>query len=399
MKAFTDVVEKCLDTGLYAGNASRANQVRRREFLIESSRAALGFSLLFLAGCSTVKQKSSSLRDTFLESRIAEWERGIPQWLQDVKLPGASMLLINEGKVFWQREFGVKDVVSKEPVDNETVFAACSNTKPVFAYAVAKLCEKGVIDLDTPLTRYTSKRFLEGDPRLDLITTRHVLTHSTGFPNWRNDQEPLAIQFTPGTKRQYSGEGFHYLQSVVEEVTRQPFAEFMRVNILEPFGMMSSRFDWDETYARRIAKPHDQNGKRIEKKPKTASEMAADLAIYGAAASLYTTPADYAKFILEILNPKPADAFRLNENSWREYLRPQVKRDEITSSSLGWVVGHLNGLTSFSHAGSDAGWNCDATASIDRKSGIIIMTNGDSFLPFFQKLKLDLEFFTHFFAA
>ena len=145
-------------------------------------------------------------------------------------VPGVAMLLIDDGKVRWQRE----NAVSKEPVDKDTVFAACSNTKPVFAYAVAKLCEKGVMDLDTPLTRYASKRFLEGDPRLDLITTRHILTHSTGFPNWRDGKE-RTIQFTPGTKAQYSGEGFSYLQSVVQEVTRQPFAEFMRVNILEPF--------------------------------------------------------------------------------------------------------------------------------------------------------------------
>jgi CubicO group peptidase (beta-lactamase class C family) len=242
-------------------------------------------------------------------------------------------------------------------------------------------------------------RFVEGDPRLDLITARHVLTHSTGFPNWRSGQEPLAIQFTPGTKHQYSGEGFHYLQSVVEEVTHQPFTEFMRVNILEPFEMLSSRFVWDETYARRMAKPHDQNGKLIETKPKSASEMAADLAIFGAAASLQTTPTDYAKFLLEILDPKPADEFRLNENSWREYLRPQVKRDEITSASLGWVVGRFNGLTAFNHAGSAAGWNCESSASTDRKSGIIIMTNGDNFLPFREKLKLDLDFFTHLYKA
>lgn len=383
----------------------------RREFLIESSRAALGASFLSLAGSSTVKaalkaqsqgradQESPASRDIFLKSRLAEWERGIPQWLRDAKLPGASLLLIDDGKLFWQRAFGVKDAGSKEPVDRETVFAACSNTKPVFAYAVVKLCEKGVMDLDTPLTRYASKRFLEGDPRLDLITARHVLTHTTGFPNWRHDQQPLAIQFTPGTKRQYSGEGFHYLQSVVEEVTRQPFVEFMRVNILEPFGMKSSRFVSDEAYARRMAKPHDKTGKPIETKPKTAAETAADLAVYGAAASLSTTPADYARFLLEILDPQPADAFRLDENSRREYLRPQFKRDEITSSSLGWVVAQFNGLTSFTHAGSAAGWNCDAIASTDRKSGIVIMTNGDSFLPFREKLKLDLEFFTHLFAA
>jgi hypothetical protein len=123
------------------------------------------------------------------------------------------------------------------------------------------------------------------------------------------------------------------------------------------------------------------------------------MAVYGAAASLSTTPADYARFLLEILDPKPADAFRLGENSRREYLRPQFKRDEISSSSLGWVVAQTNGLTFFTHAGSAAGWYCETYASTDRKSGIVIMTNGDNYMPFREKLKLDLEFFTHLFAA
>jgi CubicO group peptidase (beta-lactamase class C family) len=373
--------------------ASPTNR-HRRDFLIESTRAALGVPLLSLAGFSTVTQRPRGPREIFLESRLAEWERSIPQWLQEARLPGVSMLLIDDGKALWQRAFGVKDAVSKEPVGKDTVFAACSNTKPVFAYAVTKLCEKGVMDLDTPLTKYTSRRFVEGDPRLDLITARHVLTHSTGFPNWRNGKE-LTIQFTPGTKAQYSGEGFSYLQSVVQEVTRQPFAEFMRINILEPFGMTSSRIVWDESYARRIARPHDQNGNPIEEKPQTAADAAADMATYGAAAGLRTTSADYAKFMIEILDPKPADAFRLSASGLREYLRPQMKRDEIKSGSLGWVVAQTNGLTILSHAGSASGWYCDAYGSVSRKSGIIIMSNGDNFLAFYAKLKLDLEFFTH----
>ena len=255
------------------------------------------------------------------------------------------------------------------------------------------------MDLDTPLTRYTSTRFLEGDPQLNLITAHHVLTHTTGFPNWRNNREPLAIQFTPGTKSLYSGEGFHYLQSVVEEVTRQPFTEFMRVNILEPFGMTSSRFVWDAAYARRVARPHDQNGNVIEERPQTAAEAAAGLAMFGAAAMLHTTAADYARFLLEILNPKPADAFRLNERNWQAYTRPQFKRDDVSSRSLGWVVTEVPGVSFFTHAGSAPGWNCDVRASVARKSALIIMANGDSFLPFFEKLKLDLEFHTRFFKV
>lgn len=94
-------------------------------------------------------------------------------------------------------------------------------SKPVFAYAVLKLCEKGVIHLDTPLTKYTSDRFLQGDPRLDLITARHVLSHTSGFQNWRSGKEPLKIHLEPGEKYLYSGEGYSYLQSVVTLLTGQ----------------------------------------------------------------------------------------------------------------------------------------------------------------------------------
>src|SRR6266699_426718 len=114
-----------------------------------------------------------------------------------------------------RRAFGVKDAASKVPVDDATMFEAASMSKPVFAYAVLKLCERGVLDLDTPLTHYTTSRLLAGDPRLDLITARHVLSHTTGFANWRSQSHPLSIAFTPGTQWSYSGEGYSYLQSVI----------------------------------------------------------------------------------------------------------------------------------------------------------------------------------------
>jgi hypothetical protein len=100
-------------------------------------------------------------------------------------------------------------------VDHETVFQAGSVSKTVFAYAVMKLVERNILDLDTPLTRYSPIRILEGDPRLDLITARHVLSHTSGLPNWRSERNPLSIRFTPGERYLYSGEGYSYLQSVV----------------------------------------------------------------------------------------------------------------------------------------------------------------------------------------
>ncbi len=96
-------------------------------------------------------------------------------------VPGLSIVIIKDAKLAWRRAYDVKDTESKAPVDDDTVFEAASMSKPVFAYAVMKLWEKGVINLDTPLTHYASQRVLQGDPRLDLITARQVLSHTSGF--------------------------------------------------------------------------------------------------------------------------------------------------------------------------------------------------------------------------
>lgn len=355
--------------------------MQRREFLVDSYRAGLGLSALYLSGCSVPK-------DAFLESLIAGWEAGIPHWLEEAKMPAVSISIIRGGKLAWRRAFGVKDTGTNEPVDNDSVFAACSDTKPVFAYGVLKLCENGVLNLDTPLTKYTSRR-VTADPRVELITARHVLSHTTGFPNWRQAAD-LPIEFTPGSKNQYSGEGFSYLQSVVVEITGKSFENFMHNDVLKPLGMTSSRVDWDMDYVKRLAKPHDENGKRIPGKfytLPTASERAEGMARYGAAATLMTTPSDYAKFLLELVNPPPADTFRLTEASRKEMLRPQVKKTDTTWEGLGWALEQHEGTPMlFTHAGQDAGWYWLTAGCAERRSGLMVMLNGDTYVPFLLKM-------------
>jgi RNA polymerase sigma factor (sigma-70 family) len=208
-------------------------------------------------------QESAELGDgTPWKTLIADLEKQIPKRMEEARVPGLSIAIIKDAKLFWRRGFGVKDVTSKELVDNDTVFEAASTSKPVFAYAVMKLCEKGVMNLDTPLTKYTPERLLKGDPRLDLITARHVLSHTSGFQNWRSEKDPLKIHFKPGEKWSYSGEGYYYLQSVVTHlkgkvskkhsgtfeaglrVYATDIDEYMRANILAPFGMTSSGYLW-----------------------------------------------------------------------------------------------------------------------------------------------------------
>ena len=316
---------------------------------------------------------------------IAELERHIPAWMQESKVPGLGIVLIQNATIAWRREFGVKDASTNAPVDNGTMFEAASMSKPVFAYVVMKLCESGVVNLDEPLTKYVSERFLEGDGRLDLMTARHILSHTGGFQNWRSDASPLAIHFQPGSKYMYSGEGYNYLQTVVTRLLGESFETFMTKRLFEPFGMTSSRYIWNTDAARQMARPHDPDGKPISQNKSTEGSVAR----YGSAGALLSTPTDYAKFMIEVIDPKPADAFRLTSQSLREMLRPHVKlesADVPSSWALGWQIFHNPNRDFIYHGGDNTGFHCGALASVAGRSGFVAMTNGENGTSVLRKI-------------
>jgi CubicO group peptidase (beta-lactamase class C family) len=346
------------------------HSMERRDFLVRGGRAALGVALL-----SRPLDATQPKGDTAWTALIADLEAQIPRLMTELVVPGVSLAIIRSGALAWRRAFGVKDAVTKQPVDTDTIFEAASMSKPVFAYAVMKLCEKGVLDLDTPLVTYGAPAFLEGDPRVKLITARHVLSHTTGFQNWRSDAQPLAIHFTPGTQYRYSGEGYAWLQSVVTHVTKQPIEPFMKASLLDPFGMTSGGYAWNDMFAARAARPHDEKGRPEDNRKGTA----ADVARYAAAGALQSTPTDYAKFFLEVLAPKPADAFRLTAASVKEMCRPQVKEDTAWGSrGLGWQLVDSKDGVIIQHGGDNRGFHAFAAGSVEGRFGIVVMTNGEN---------------------
>jgi CubicO group peptidase (beta-lactamase class C family) len=374
---------------MQVGNVLR--HTTRRKFLRDCGRAALACSSLSVLGCSrreaTPVQKDAPTRSDW-RALIAELEKQLPTLLaQAPTVPAVSMALVADAKLLWRGAFGVKDLESKSPIDHDTVFEVGSVSKTVFAYVVMKLCEKGVLDLDTPLTNYTPNRLIEGDPRLDLITARRVLSHTTGFPNWRSSNEPLAINFTPGERWSYSGEGYSYLQSVVTQlvghvdpndcktfydgvrVCATDFDAYMKSNLLVPFAMTSSGY----LYKEGMARPYDNTGRLIGDRKATAIEAAR----FGSAGGLHTTPTDYAKFLIELIDPKPSDAYRLKPDSLREMVRPQVKLTDSVSWGLGWAIAHTSAGDILCHSGDNPGYKAMAATSVQQKAGFIIITNGD----------------------
>ena len=374
--------------------------MRRRAFLIESGRGALALSVLSLAGCG--RRNPEPAPDAAWKALVAELEARCLMWMAEDVVPGVSIAVVQNAQVVWRKGFGVRDAASKAPVDDATVFEAQSMSKPVFAYLVMKLSEKGVLQLDTPLAGYMPAPFLKDDPRMKLVTARHVLSHTSGLPNWRSKEEPLRINFAPGDQYKYSGEGYSYLQSVVTHLTGKVDASdcgsfemgvkvcatdidaYIKSNVLSPFGMTSSGYLWDETLEPRLARRHDATGQPMNMFRPTRPAVAR----YASAGGLLTTASDYATFVTAVLEPRDGDSFRLSRTATTEMLTPQVKVDPTVSWALGWAVAHPPGGDVIFHAGGIHGAHCLAMASVPRKTGVVVMTNGQNGYKLIEKLKV-----------
>lgn len=365
--------------------------MRRREFVGEAARGVLAVAAVPLAGCKTAQRHAPRVSGAATHALAIELERELPRLMGEFNIPGASIAIVGDAEIVWRRGFGVKNSATKEPVTAETVFQAASMSKPVFAYAALKLCEKGVIGLDTPLSKYAPEPFLAGDDRLNRVTPRHLLSHTSGFPNWRSDGTPLKINSEPGSKYEYSGEGYYYLQWVITRllgrvdeancaefeqgvrVCASDIDQFLSANILKPFGMKSSGYVVTDVNEGDLAAPHDKEGRLLPQSRPTRPAITR----YASAGALLSTPHDYAKFIIEILKPRAPDEFRLNAAMIQEMLKPHAKvvNGPYTSSwALGWQI-QDNGL--FNHGGDNKGFHCHAIASRESKSAFVIMTNGD----------------------
>jgi len=273
--------------------------------------------------------------------------------------------------------------------------------------------DEGVIDLDTPLESYLPKKIYEYEPQTrwhddfsDLkedslyqkITARMCLAHTTGFSNWRwiGKDNKLRTHDVPGRKYSYSGEGFVYLQVVLEKLTGKGLEKLAQERIFEPLEMKASSYEWKIRFERNYAFGHKQDGEKYKKdkdnEPRGGS-------------TLETTASDYTKFLNAVLNGK-----LISDTSYNEIFSPQIrirsltqfgpwasieanKYDDINLSyGLGWGYletpygngvfkeGHGNGFQHYSILFPETG------------SGIMMMVNSDNGESIFKELlEVDLK--------
>jgi len=311
----------------------------------------------------------------------------VPVWMLQHNVPGVSIALIRDRKIAWTKQFGLKKLGEPGRVNEDSVFEACSMSKPLFAYAVMKLIEEKKLHLDRTLDSYLPEPYLPNEPDAGKITVRMVLNHTTGLPNWRKggrrNGKVLTLNYPPGQRFTYSGEGMWYLQHVVEHITGKPINEYMTETVMSRIGMDRSSYAWRDEYPEDYAHGHTNAGKPNN---------------YGfyhegnTAFSLYTTPADYARYLILMMDTTPDEDFQLQRRTVDRMLNIESQRGQGYYYGLGWAIGGKPGRRYVFHGGSNgSGFRCHARFYRTNGSGIVVMTNARSGVPVYNKI-LDLVF-------
>lgn len=321
-----------------------------------------------------------------------EIDATVTHLLQAAEVPGIGIAIFNDNKIAYLKTYGLRDKEKNLPLTPDSVMTAASLTKSAFATMVVELVRQGVVDLDKPvyqylpkpLPEYTFYRDLAGDERYKLITLRMCLDHTTGFPNLRAfmDDHKLSINFTPGSRFAYSGEGILLAQFVVETVTKKSLNELMREHIFTPDGMTRSSMVWEERFESDFANPYDEYGRPLALYRRTTAD---------AAGGMQTTLRDYANFLQAILDGHNPDA-----KSRELMLTPEVQiyqkhgfpslNTETTDANrgiklgygLGWGLYFTPHDRAFFKEGHDEGWRHYAVCFEKSGAGILIMTNSSN---------------------
>src|SRR5271155_5814199 len=286
----------------------------------------------------------------------------VQQLIVDAHVPGLSMAVVRDGQAAELTAVGVRNSLNRTAVDRQTIFDAASLSKPLFAYAVLRLVDAGKLALDTRLSLHAPD-YVTDDRRAAAVTVQHVLSHTSGLPNWRSADLPLKTHFPPGERFSYSGEGFVWLQRTVEAASGEPLDTTLRRLIFEPLGMHRSSYAWQSAFDANYADPHDP-----EEAPGTKNKPA----VPNTAASLQTTADDYARFLEAVLS-----GAGLRRDTARLWLEPQVHLDDTQIAwGLGWGLEPKSG-TFFQWGDNDHGrFKAFAMGSIQQRCAVVVFTNG-----------------------
>jgi CubicO group peptidase (beta-lactamase class C family) len=340
-------------------------------------------------------------------SRIERVEKGLlppvlvkggPAWtiqerLKFHKIPGASIAVINDYKVEWAKAYGVKDIDTNEPVSTETLFQAGSISKPVAAMVALKKVEQGKIALDEDINnKLTSWKLPDNEfTAKKKVTLANLLSHTGGltvhgFPGYAVGEKiptlqevlngsapantaPVRVNMEPGTKFRYSGGGVTIAQLAIMDIEKKPYPQIAQETVLGPLNMTSSTYSQPlpDQIRKKAASGYRINGKPVEGKIHIYPEMAA--------AGLWTTPTDLAKFAIEVQLSLTGKSNKvLSRETTAKMVTPFI--EDIVG--LGFFVEKHGAATYFGHGGADEGFRAQLLVNRDKGYGAVVMVNSDN---------------------
>lgn len=312
-------------------------------------------------------------------------DQTIPSLLEQNKVPGLAIAIIENNKIVLKKGYGYADLENNTRVTPTTGFNIGSISKTMTTWGVMKLVESGKADLDEPIENYLSRwKIPESEFDHTKVTIRNILSHTAGlsvhgypgFPpemdlptleqslNGENgpvrDNEPVILIHEPDTKFKYSGGGFTILQLLIEEVTGQTFSDYMEETVFAPLEMENSSFTISSGILESSATPYDENGEEIYLERFTAQ----------AAAGLHTNLIDFIHFATENLSSK-----RIISNEHFELMTTGITMSE-NRYGHGYMMLNMGKVSLAGHAGSNDGWESAFFLHLPTNSAIVMLSNG-----------------------
>lgn len=316
----------------------------------------------------------------------------LEELMEGLGVPGMSVAVIRDFEVHWAKAYGIADVETGAPVDTETLFQAASISKPVTAMAALRAVQEGLFSLDADINSILRSWALPGDGFTEErpVTPRLLFSHTSGlgdglgFPGYEpgrprptpvqifrgeapSNVGPVTLVRPPLTAMHYSGGGTTIMQLALTDVRGEPFPDLMRTTVLEPVGMTRSTFQQPLPPAldRNAARAHRGDGR-----PMGAARWHVYAAL--AAAGLWTTPTDLARFAIEVQKAARGDPDRvLTRAGVQEMLSPVG----VGSYAVGFHIEQRGEGWYFSHSGGNWGFVCYLTAHKAKGYGVVVMTN------------------------
>ncbi|MGE8536193.1 MAG: serine hydrolase domain-containing protein [Chryseobacterium sp.] len=351
-----------------------------------------GFSFtLFLLSCSGTKH-AVGVEKMKKDSLYTEIQKIGLEAARNNNVPGVAIAVIQNGKIVWTQCIGFADKENQKPVTTETIFNVGSVSKMVSAWGFMQLTEKGLVNLDDPVNDYLTRWKLPASQYdISKVTLRRILSHTAGLSvhgyggseqgtkllsleeslsgMTKRNGESVRLISEPGTKWEYSGGGYTLAQLMLEERTKEKFADYMKKNVFKPLGLNHTTYEWTEEMMKNSATAYDASGKPIKNRIFTEQ----------AAAGLQTTVLDLAHFAELSLNYEPNQLHKVLKPSTVQLMEKSVLPfSDKGKSGLGYRFMYYEELETVGHTGENEGWSAGLFMHLPTKSSIVILCNGSN---------------------